>query len=291
VRTGHTPRERKRSLPDWFKKPKGGRVRPVRELVDGLGLHTVCESAKCPNLAECWTRRAATFMILGNNCTRRCFFCSVPKATPDRVDPDEPRRVADAVAQLGLQHVVITSVDRDDLPDRGAGHFVAVIEAVRAAGARTVEVLTPDFRGYAPAAAEVVAARPDIFNHNVETVPHLYSRVRPGAVYRGSLDLLARVKVLAPSVLTKSGLMVGLGETNEQVLETLRDLRAAGVDLITIGQYLRPSDRELPVERYVPPEEFGELAAAGRDLGFLDVYAGPFVRSSYNAGSVYDRIG
>ncbi|MHC4409345.1 MAG: lipoyl synthase [Planctomycetota bacterium] len=291
MRTSNPPRERKRSLPDWFKKPKGAITRPVRKLVDDLNLHTVCESAKCPNLGECWSRSTATFMVLGNNCTRRCFFCSVPKATPDPIDADEPRRVAEAVRRLDLRHVVITSVDRDDLPDRGAGHFVAVIEAIRANGKCVVEVLTPDFRGYPDAAPMVARARPDIFNHNLETAPHLYSRVRPGAVYRGSLELLRRVKELDPTILTKSGLMLGLGETNEQVLETLRDLRAAGVDLITLGQYLRPSDRELPVERYVPPEEFAELAALGKDLGFLDVYAGPFVRSSYNADSVYDRIG
>ena len=291
MRTENPPRERRRSLPDWFKKPKGGAIRPVRTLVDELGLHTVCESAKCPNLGECWSRSTATFMVLGNNCTRRCFFCSVPKATPDPVDADEPRRVAVAVQQLGLRHVVITSVDRDDLPDRGAGHFGAVIEAIRATGPRVLEVLTPDFRGAPDAAERIARARPDIFNHNLETVPHLYSRVRPGAVYRGSLDLLRRVKGLDATILTKSGLMLGLGETIAQVKETLGDLRAAGVDLITLGQYLRPSDRELPVERYVPPEEFEELAAWGRAQGFLDVYAGPFVRSSYNADAVYDRIG
>jgi len=291
VRTENPPRERARSLPAWFLKPKGGAIAPVRRLVEGLGLHTVCESAKCPNLAECWSRKAATFMVLGNNCTRRCFFCSVPKARPDPVDPDEPRRVAEAAKRLGLRHVVVTSVDRDDLPDRGAGHFVAVIEALRAEGLPVIEVLTPDFRGYEDAPARLAEARPDIFNHNLETVPHLYSRVRPGAVYEGSLALLRAVKEADATILTKSGLMLGLGETNGQVMETLGRLRDAGVDLVTLGQYLRPSDRELPVDRYVPPEEFDELAARGRELGFLDVYAGPFVRSSYNADSVYDRIG
>jgi len=259
----------------------------MQRLVKELNLNTVCASAKCPNLNECWSRKTATFMVLGNNCTRRCFFCSVPKAQPDPVDTGEPSRVAEAVEALDLNHVVITSVDRDDLPDRGAAHFVAVIEAIRATGDRVIEVLTPDFRGYPHGARDVVRARPDIFNHNVETVPHLYSRVRPGAVYRGSLGLLRRVKELDASMLTKSGLMLGLGETNDQVIETMHDLRAHEVDILTLGQYLRPSDRELPVDRYVPPAEFDELAATGRALGFLGVYAGPFVRSSYNASSVY----
>jgi len=284
------PRERRRSLPDWFKKPlpKGGATTAVRGLVDGLGLHTVCESAKCPNLNECWSRKTATFMVLGNNCTRRCFFCSVPKATPDAVDPDEPRRVAEAARRLGLTHVVVTSVDRDDLPDKGAGHFAEVIRELRRAGPFVVEVLTPDFKGRPEGADEVAAAGPDIFNHNVETVPRLYKTVRPGADYKGSLALLARAK--RPAVLTKSGLMVGLGEETEEILGVLEDLRAHGVDIVTIGQYLRPSDRELPVARYVPPAEFQEIAAAGRKMGFLGVYAGPFVRSSYNAGAVYEAI-
>jgi lipoic acid synthetase len=260
----------------------------VRGVVDGLGLHTVCESAKCPNRPECWSRKTATFMVLGNNCTRRCFFCSVPKAAPDAVDGDEPRRVAEAARRLGLRHVVVTSVDRDDLPDKGAGHFVAVIRELRRAGDFVVEVLTPDFKGRPEGADEVAGAGPDIFNHNVETVPRLYKAVRPGADYGGSLALLARAK--RHGVLTKSGLMVGLGETTAEVLEVLGDLRAAGCDVATIGQYLRPSDRELPVERYVPPAEFDGLAARGREMGFLGVYAGPFVRSSYNADALYDAL-
>ena len=205
MRTDHPPRERKRSLPDWFKRPlpTGGAVLPMQRLVSELNLHTVCASAKCPNLNECWSRRTATFLVLGNNCTRRCFFCSIPKAAPDPVDADEPRRVAEAVRRLDLRHVVITSVDRDDLADRGAAHFVAVIEAVRATGDRMIEVLTPDFRGFPDAAPMMARARPDIFNHNVETVPHLYARVRPGAVYRGSLDLLRRVKELDPAILPR----------------------------------------------------------------------------------------
>jgi len=291
-RATHPPRPRRRTLPPWFKKPlpKGGATLPVRNLVDELGLHTVCESAKCPNLNECWSRRTATFMVLGNHCTRRCFFCSVPKARPDPVDADEPRRVAEAAARLGLRHVVVTSVDRDDLADKGAGHFVSVIAALRARGDFVVEVLTPDFKGRPEGADEVADAGPDIFNHNVETVPRLYRGVRPGAVYEGSLALLGRAKRRDPRILTKSGLMVGLGETDDEIEAVLRDLRAAGCDIVTLGQYLRPSDRELPVERYVSPEEFDALAARGRALGFLGVYAGPFVRSSYNADAVYAHV-
>jgi len=229
-------------------------------------------------------------MVLGNNCTRRCFFCSVPKRAPDPVDPGEPERVAEAARRLGLRHVVVTSVDRDDLPDRGAGHFVAVIEALRRAGDFVVEVLTPDFKGRPEGGDEVADAGPDIFNHNVETVPRLYRTVRPAAVYEGSLALLARVKRRNPAILAKSGLMVGLGETDDEVDGVLRDLRAVGCDIVTVGQYLRPSDGELPVARYVPPEQFEALAARGRALGFLGVYAGPLVRSSYNADAVYTHV-
>jgi lipoic acid synthetase len=287
----HPPRAKARSLPDWFRRPlpRGGAVRAVKSLIDELRLHTVCESAKCPNRNECWSRGSATFMILGNACTRRCFFCSVPKARPDPVDPDEPRRVAEAARRLGLSHVVVTSVDRDDLFDKGAGHFVATIRALRAAGDFVVEVLTPDFKGRPEGADAVCDAGPDIFNHNVETVPRLYRAVRPGASYEGSLALLARAKRRAPGIVTKSGLMLGLGETDDEVLAVLRDLRAAGADVVTIGQYLRPSDRELPVARYAAPAEFEALAARGRALGFRAVYAGPFVRSSYNAADLYAR--
>jgi lipoic acid synthetase len=229
-------------------------------------------------------------MVLGNHCTRRCFFCSVPKAKPDPVDPGEPRRVAEAAARLGLSHVVVTSVDRDDLPDRGAGHFVDTIRELRRAGNFVVEVLTPDFRGRPEGADEVADAGPDIFNHNIETVPRLYAAARPGAVYGGSLALLARAKARRPALLTKSGLMAGLGETDGEILEVLGDLRRHGVDIVTVGQYLRPSDRELPVARYVPPEAFAAIAEKARALGFLGVYAGPFVRSSYNAGEVYRLV-
>ena len=292
LRAAQPPRARGRSLPDWFKRPlpQGGATRPVRALVEELGLHTVCESAKCPNLNECWSRRTATFMVLGNHCTRRCMFCSVPKAKPDPVEADEPQRVAEAARRLGLRHVVVTSVDRDDLPDRGAGHFVRVIEELRAAGDFVVEVLTPDFKGRPEGADEVADAGPDIFNHNVETVPQLYRRVRPAASFEGSLALLQRVKHRRPGILTKSGLMVGLGETDDEILDVLRRLLEAGVDIVTLGQYLRPSDRELPVERYPAPAEFDALAARARAMGFLGVYAGPFVRSSYNAAEVYEHV-
>jgi lipoic acid synthetase len=286
------PREARRTLPDWFKRPlpRGGATRVVRGLVDELQLHTVCESAKCPNQNECWSARTATFMVLGNNCTRRCFFCSVPKAKPDPLDRDEPRRVAEAARRLGLRHVVVTSVDRDDLPDKGAGHFVSVVEELRRAGDFVIEVLTPDFKGRPEGADEVAAVGPDIFNHNVETVPRLYKQVRPGADYEGSLALLERAKRRDGAVLTKSGLMVGLGETDDEVCGVLCDLRRVGCDIVTIGQYLRPSNREVPVDRYVTPDEFAALAARGRALGFLGVYAGPFVRSSYNAGKVYAHV-
>jgi lipoic acid synthetase len=293
ARPNHPPRPTRRSLPDWFKRPlpRGGATGAVRGLVDELELHTVCQSAKCPNLNECWSARTATFLVLGNHCTRRCAFCSVPKAKPDPLDRDEPRRVAAAAQRLGLRHVVVTSVDRDDLPDKGAGHFVAVVGELRRAGDFVIEVLTPDFKGRPKGADEVVAAGPDIFNHNVETVPRLYRRVRPGADYEGSLALLARAKERGgDGLLTKSGLMVGLGETDDEVGGVLRDLHRVRCDIVTIGQYLRPSDRELPVDRYVTPEAFGALAARGRALGFLGVYAGPFVRSSYNAGRVYAHV-
>jgi len=293
VRPNHPARERKRSLPDWFKRPLPRNAVPkeVGELVEQFGLHTVCASAKCPNLNECWSQRTATFMVLGNNCTRRCFFCSVPKATPDPIDPEEPRKVAEAARRLGLRHVVVTSVDRDDLADKGAGHFVELIGELRQSGDVIVEILTPDFKNrIEESAAEIAAARPDIFNHNVETAPRLYREVRPGAVYRGSLRLLELVKQHDATILTKSGLMVGLGEADQEVEEVLRDLRSVGVDIITIGQYLRPSDRERPVDRYVTPEQFKALENTGREMGFLGVYAGPFVRSSYNAGRVYDHV-
>ena len=285
------PRER---LAPWLKKrlPLGDATKEVRELVSDLDLHTVCQSARCPNQNECWSRKAATFMILGDICTRTCRFCTVPKGKPLPIDEAEPARVAEAARRMGLRHVVVTSVDRDELPDQGAGHFARTIAALREAlPAAVIEVLTPDFRGEGAAIDVVTDARPDIFNHNTETVPALYARVRPGARYERSLDLLRRVKDRDPRVFTKSGLMLGLGESADDLRRVLEDLRAARVDILTLGQYLRPTLAQLPVERYVPPEEFEEWGRVGRELGFLSVASGPFVRSSYNAAEVYAAIG
>lgn len=283
-----------RRLAPWLKKrlPLGDATRDVRDLVADLGLHTVCQSARCPNLNECWSRKAATFMILGDLCTRTCRFCTVPKGKPLPPDADEPVRVAEAARRMALHHVVVTSVDRDDLPDQGAGHFVATIEAVRAAlPDAVIEVLTPDFRGETACIDAVADARPHIFNHNTETVPALYATVRPGARYERSLALLARVKARQPDLRTKSGLMLGLGETEADLRGVLADLRAHGVDILTLGQYLQPSAAQLPVARFVPPEEFEAWGRLGRELGFLSVASGPFVRSSYNAAEVYAAIG
>jgi len=281
-------------LPGWLKKrlPPQGSVRQVRALVQGLELNTVCQSARCPNLNECWSRKAATFMILGDICTRTCRFCTVPKGRPLALDEAEPTHVAKAAEALGLRHVVVTSVDRDDLPDQGAGHFAATIRALRARLPEgVIEVLTPDFRGNFDCVDRVIDAGPDIFNHNLENVPRLYPRVRPGAGYRRSLDVLEHAKVRRPRQFTKSGLMLGLGETAEELEQVLGDLRAVDVDILTLGQYLRPSLAQLPVERFVPPEEFGAWAVRGRELGFKSVASGPFVRSSYNADEVYKALG
>jgi lipoic acid synthetase len=270
--------------------PSPGYAR-TRELVRELRLHTVCEEAACPNIAECWSAGHATVMILGEVCTRACAFCNVRTGLPTALDPHEPERLARAVAELGLRHVVVTSVDRDDLADGGAGHFVRSIEAVRrAAPATSIEVLTPDFRRKPGAVDAVAAARPDVYNHNVETVPRLYRRVRPGASYRGSLGLLARVKQLAPGIFTKSGLMLGLGEEREEVLALLDDLRAAEVDFVTIGQYLRPSPQHAPVARYWTPEEFAELGRAAQAKGFLLAASSPMTRSSYHAARDFERL-
>lgn len=285
------PRER---LAPWLKKrlPKQGTVQQVKGLMDDLDLHTVCQSARCPNMNECWSRKAATFMIMGDICTRTCRFCTVPKGKPLPLDEREPDNVAEAAAKLGLNHVVVTSVDRDELPDQGAGHFAATIRAIRSRLPESViEVLTPDFRGESDLIDVVSDAEPNIFNHNLETVPRLYPRVRPGAGYQRSLDLLARVKERHPKQFTKSGLMLGLGETREDLLGVFDDLRKASVDILTLGQYLRPTLTQLPVERFIPPEEFDELADRAREMGFLAVAAGPFVRSSYNADEVYAAIG
>ena len=267
-------------------------VEQTRQLMRRLDLNTVCEEAACPNLSECWAERHATVMILGSICTRACAFCNVDTGKPNAVDPDEPEHLAAAVGELGLEHVVITSVDRDDLPDGGAGQFAASIEAIRRRSSETtIEILTPDFRRKAEALARVVAAAPDVFNHNLETVPRLYKRIRPGADYRHSLALLAEAKRLRPEMFTKSGIMVGLGERLSEILEVMDDLRdVADVDFLTIGQYLRPTTKHAPVERYVRPEEFDELASEARARGFLLVSASPLTRSSYHAEKDFRRL-
>lgn len=277
--------------PAWLKAPApvGDNYMELKRLVRGLRLHTVCESAACPNIGECWNHRTATFMILGNFCTRRCGFCAVQKGAPLEVDPDEPRRVAEACQHLGLRHAVITSVNRDDLKDGGAGHFAAVIRAIRDRIAECrVEVLVPDFQGSRDAMRTVMDAAPDVLNHNIETVRRLYREVRFGARYERSLEMLAYAAELRPDIPTKSGLMVGLGETDEEVIEVLRDLRRHGVKIVTIGQYLRPTLQHLPVLRYVTPEQFAGYRRAAQEMGFDHVESGPFVRSSYHAADAVE---
>ena len=279
--------QRKRRLPKWLKRPMPStEMAFTSSVIEDLKLETVCESAKCPNRTECWAQRTATFMILGNVCTRPCGFCSVPKGKTELVEADEPDRVAEAAYRLDLKHVVITCVTRDDLPDGGAEHFYQCVLKVRERTGAAVEVLTSDFLGNRRAISRVVEAKPDVFNHNTETVPRLYDRVRRNAVYQRTLDLLSQVKDEDPNMPTKSGLMLGLGETIEEVVETCADLRNVGVDMITIGQYLQPSADQLPVERYVPPEEFEQIAQQCHKLGFSMVACGPFVRSSYHAGEM-----
>jgi lipoic acid synthetase len=276
----------KTERPRWLRAPApvGENYRELKKLVTDLGLHTVCESAACPNVGECWNRRTATFMILGNVCTRRCGFCAVQKGAPLEVDYDEPRRVAEACAALGLRYAVITSVNRDDRKDGGAELFALTIGAIRQRiPGCAVEVLVPDFQGSQAAMEMVMDAGPDVLNHNIETVPRLYRQVRLGARYERSLELLAYAKQLRPNTPTKSGLMLGLGETREEVLDVMRDMQAHRVDILTLGQYLRPSQRHLPIIRYVPQEEFDQLRREGDDMGFAHVEAGPLVRSSYHA--------
>jgi lipoic acid synthetase len=289
------PREQRegvKRMPSWMRRPltAPGRSAEVVAMLDELELNTVCRSAKCPNRGECFASGTATFMVLGTRCTRNCRFCAVDPARPLPPDPGEPARVAEAAGRMGLRHVVVTMVTRDDLPDGGAGHVVATIEALRRRlpGVR-VEVLVSDFGGDTDAIDAVSRALPDVFNHNVETVPRLYPEVRPQAVYARSLAVLARARAVAPATPTKSGLMVGLGETPEEVEAVLADLRAVGVDIVTLGQYLRPSAAHLPVTEYVAPEVFDRYAAVARALGFAGVASAPFVRSSYHAGEVADR--
>ena len=276
-----------RRHPTWIKArmPSGDNYAELKRLMRNLQLHTVCEEARCPNIGECWNSRTATFMILGDVCTRRCMFCAVKKGAPGGiVDVDEPRRLGEAVGHLKLEHVVITSVNRDDLADGGAGVFAECIaEARKHRPGCTVEVLIPDLEGNWEALAVIVQARPEVLNHNTETVPRLYRRVRPYANYQQTLNLLRTSKQLDAQMLTKSGLMVGLGETVTELLETMEDLRNTDCDILTVGQYLSPSSRHLPIQRYYTPEEFEEIKEAGIEMGFRHVESGPLVRSSYHA--------
>ena len=279
--------------PDWIRvKAPGSKVfTETKAIVREHGLVTVCEEAGCPNIGECWSKKHATFMIMGDTCTRACAFCNVATGKPGALNPHEPANIAEAVGKLGLGHVVVTSVDRDDLPDGGAAHFAAVIGALRqAAPDTTIEVLTPDFLRKDGAVEVVVAAGPDVFNHNLETVPRLYPTIRPGARYFTSLRLLSRVKEIDPARFTKSGLMVGLGETREEILQVMDDLRAADVDFLTVGQYLQPTPKHAPLDRFWTPAEFEELAVLARAKGFLMVSASPLTRSSYHAGDDFARL-
>lgn len=278
-------------LPRWLKRnvPKGNANHFTAKLLEELRLETVCDNARCPNRMECYSQKTATFMIMGNVCTRPCGFCSVDKGKTQPLEADEPQRLAEAAYRLGLAHVVITSVTRDDLPDGGAEHFFQCVQAVRARTGAAVEVLTPDFLYDLPALERVFAARPDVFNHNTETTPRLYRQVRGRkSDYRWTLRLLSHAA--RAGLRTKSGLMLGLGETRDELLDTLVDLRQAGVEMLTLGQYLQPSPEHLPVVRYVPPEEFDELGQAARRVGFSSVASGPFVRSSYHARELAETV-
>lgn len=281
----------RRRLPKWLKRPlPSAGMGFTSNVIEDLNLETVCESAKCPNRTECWSQKTATLMILGAVCTRPCGFCSIAKGKTEALQADEPERVAEAAERLGLEHVVITSVTRDDLPDGGAEHFYKCILAVRERTGARVEVLTPDFLGNRAAIQRVIEARPEVFNHNTETVPRLYHRVRRNAEYQRTLDLLDQVKQTDPTIMTKSGLMLGLGETREEILEVCADLHDVGCEMITLGQYLQPTSEHLPVERFVPPEEFDEIGEQVRKLGVPQVASGPFVRSSYHAGEMAKNI-
>jgi lipoic acid synthetase len=279
--------------PDWIrvKAPVSKGYGETAAIVRANGLHTVCEEAGCPNIGECWDKKHATFMIMGDTCTRACAFCNVKTGMPGALDPAEPVHVAEAIAKLGLTHVVVTSVDRDDLDDGGAAHFAAVIRAIRAqCPATTIEVLTPDFLRKDGAAEVVVAARPDVFNHNLETVPSKYLTVRPGARYFASIRLLQQVKEVDPAMFTKSGIMVGLGEERNEILQVMDDLRAADVDFLTIGQYLQPTRKHHQVARFVPPDEFKAYETIAYAKGFLLVSASPLTRSSHHAGEDFARL-
>jgi lipoic acid synthetase len=283
----------KLAKPDWLrvKAPISEKYHDTRNLIKELKLNTVCEEAACPNIGECWEQKHATVMILGSVCTRACSFCNIKTGRPDLLDPHEPERLATAVGKLGLEHVVITSVDRDDLPDGGAGHFIACIEELRKrAPNTTIEILTPDFLRKDGAIEAVARAKPDVYNHNIETVPSLYHRIRPGARYFHSLNLLLKVKEVNPEIFTKSGLMVGLGENKDEVLQVMDDLRAAKVDFLTIGQYLQPTPKHAIVDRYVTPDEFNYYERMARAKGFLMVSSSPLTRSSYHAGDDFVKL-
>ncbi len=273
--------------PDWIRVrlPSGDQINSIKHMLREKKLHTVCEEASCPNLPECFSHGTATFMIMGDICTRRCAFCDVAHGRPLALDPEEPKNIAESIQAMKLKYVVITSVDRDDLRDGGAQHFVDCIRESRALNPNTkIEVLVPDFRGRMDVALEILGdALPDVFNHNIETVPHHYKAVRPGSDYIHSLELLQKFKQRYPGIPTKSGLMLGLGETNEQIVETLKDMRRYDIDMLTLGQYLQPSRNHLPVKRFVTPAEFDELGRIARELGFTHVASGPMVRSSYHA--------
>ena len=288
--TSPQPIQRK---PDWIrvKAPVSQGYRETAELMKGLKLNTVCQEAACPNIGECWEKKHATVMILGDTCTRACTFCNVKTGRPDLLDPHEPERVGEAVAKMGLSHVVITSVDRDDLDDGGADHFARVIRQIRLfSPGTTIEILTPDFQRKDGAVEKIVEARPDVYNHNLETVPRLYSEVRPGARYFHSLRLLEKVKELDPSIFTKSGIMVGLGETKTEIYQVMDDLRAANVDFMTIGQYLQPTPKHHAVVGYITPDEFASYATMARGKGFLMVSSSPLTRSSYHAGDDFAKL-
>lgn len=288
------PKPERQRKPDWIrvKAPTSKGYGETRKLMRDLGLNTVCEEAACPNIGECWTKKHATVMILGDVCTRACRFCNIKTGMPRPVDPMEPDNVAEAAGKMGLEHIVITSVDRDDLPDRGAGHFVRVIEALRrTAPDTTIEILTPDFKGrMKESVAEIVAAGPDVFNHNLETVPRLYPNIRPGARYYASLRLLEEVKAQNPLVFTKSGIMLGLGEERLEVHQVMDDMRSAGIDFLTMGQYLQPTPKHAKVVDFVTPQAFSAYGAIARSKGFLQVAATPLTRSSYHAGDDFREM-
>lgn len=280
-------------LPEWVRRTvlNTEENRHVRSILKEQGLNTICESGRCPNKGECWSKGTATFMLMGSVCTRTCRFCAVNKGKPEPLDPTEPIRIVEAARQMGLRHIVLTSVNRDELPDQGSNHFAITVRLLyEAIPGIAVEILTPDFQGRRECIETVLAAKPTVYNHNVETVPRLYKQVRPGSKYQRSLDVLRMSKEIDPNIHTKSGLMLGLGETKEEVIEVMQDLRNVGCDFLTLGQYLRPTRYNLAVERYLTPEEFDELGAIGWKLGYKMVNSGPLVRSSYHAGELAEKI-